>query len=557
MRRHLLISLVLFLLTLIVFAQVRKFDFINVDDSQYIRDNGRVLSGMTFSNIGWAFTTLKMANWHPLAWLSHMADAQMFGVNPAGHHMTSAVIHSINAALVYLVLMSLTGSTWKSAIVAALFAVHPLRMESVAWVSERKDVLCAMFFIAAIGCYGRFIATRSKRWYAALVAAFVLGIMSKPMIVTLPFVLLLIDCWPLKRPARWALLVEKLPLLALSIMSAIVTMIAQSRGGAVVDQHRYPMLLRVGNAIWSYGRYLKKTAWPSDLAAYYPYMGVMPGTSLPWGKAAIAAIVLIALTALTMRMWRIERAALIGWLWFLGVLVPTMGLVQVGTQSMADRYAYLPHIGLFIAIVWGIDAIGATVRPVACAFAGLTIAIFGGCTMYQLHYWQNSGALFAHALEVTDHNAVANKCRGMWLIDEGRGREAEGYFIQALSLDPSDFETEMNYGNLLAERGAAREGLDHLLAAVRVAPRRADVQSNLADVLAQLGRNDEAIQHYQMAIQLDPDLPQPYLNYGITLAQAGRVREALPLFERALQLRPDYQQARQMRDTARKMLGQP
>ena len=548
MRRDLLVSFALFLFTLLVFFQVRRFDFINTDDPQYVVENPHVRAGVTRADVAWAFTTSRMANWHPLTWLSHMADVQMFGMKPGAHHMTSAVIHAVNAALVYLVLVSLTRSPGKSGIVAALFALHPLRMESVAWVAERKDVLCALFFIIAVGCYGKYALTSGRErfvWYGGVIAAFVLGILSKPMIVTLPFVLLLLDCWPLKRPGRWELVVEKVPLFALALASALVTLIVQRAGGAVHTTPHLSLTLRIANAIWSYGRYIRKTVWPSDLAAYYPYFGVVPGTSLPWDKVVIAFVALVALSGVAIWLWRGrgERAALVGWLWFLGVMAPTIGLVQAGTQSMADRYTYLPHIGLFIALVWGVDAVAGQVRIATIVVAALAIVAFAGCTIYQLRYWRNSETLYTHALKVTDHNSIANRCIAMWLTEENRGDEALPFYQAAVQIDPDDAEAHKNLGSLLLERGQLAEALTHLETAIALQPRNADVHNNLANALAAGGRTDEALAHYQTAIELDPDLAPAYFNYAITLAQNGRIRQSLPLFARALQLQPDYAKA--------------
>lgn len=543
MRRQLMIGGALFVVTLAVFAQVRRFDFINVDDPQYIRDNSMVRAGLTARGAHWAFTTFTASNWHPLTWLSHMADVEMFGLESGGHHLTSAVIHSLNAALLFFVLAFLTQSTWRSAIVAALFALHPLRMESVAWVSERKDVLCAMFFLLAIFCHARFVRSGGRvTWYAATLGAFAMALMSKPMAVTLPCVLLLLDVWPLNRPIQWRLIWEKVPLFLLSATSATVTLIAQGQGGAT-SEATGTQALRLGNAIWSVGRYLRKTVWPFDLAANYPYLGMVPGTQLPISGVLWSASVVVVISVFAWLMWRRERAILVGWLWFLGMLVPVIGVIQVGEQSMADRYSYLPHIGLFIAAVWGFAAIARAKQ--AGAVLGLGAAfLLAASTAYQLRYWQNSGTLFQRALQVTDHNAPAEMCLAMWLVEQKQPDAAMEHFNEAVKIDPQDFQIHMNLGSLLLEQGRAKEAIPHLEFAARAQPNRAVVQTNYANALADLGRIDEAVASYQRAIKLDPGLAQAWYNYGVTLAKVGRLRDASPPLAEALRLRPDYPEAR-------------
>ena len=536
---HTALAVGLFIATLLVFQQVRRFEFINYDDRLDITENPHVRGGLTLHNVGRSFTTLRHANYFPLTWISHMAAVEVFDLDPGPHHLVNAVIHAMNAAVAFMVLLSLTGATWKSLIVAALFTVHPLRMESVAWVAERKDVLCALFFLLAIGCYAPYARAKDRRWYVATAACFGLGALAKPMIVTLPFVLLLLDVWPLARVNRSSfrsLVVEKLPLFAIAIGSGVVTVIAQRAGGAMDATARPSVALRLGNAIWSYGRYLKKTVWPNDLAAFYPYPGVVPGTSFPWSSAAIAAIVLIAITAAAIMLWRRERAVLIGWLWFLGVLVPTIGLVQVGLQSMADRYSYLPHIGLFIAIVWGIDALAPRIRTLTTALAVVAMVAFAGCTMYQLRYWRDSIALFEHALAVTDHNATASACLAMALTEAKRPDDAIPYYLDAIRFDPTNWTAQTNLGNLLSQRGDTAKALAHLREAVRLAPDSGQTHNNLANALANAGQTDAAIAEYQDAIRVEPDLAAAHFNYGLTLAQIGKVHEAIPELDRAAQL---------------------
>ena len=549
-QRHVWTAAGLFLLTVLVFIQCTRFDFINLDDPQYVASNDRVLKGLSWENARWAFTTLRMANWHPLTWLSYMLDAELFGRSAGGYHAVNVVLHAINAALLYLVLVSMTAKPWHSAVAAALFAVHPLRMESVAWVAERKDVLCALFFIGAIGCHARYAAARSWRWYAAVVGCFVLGMLSKPMIVTLPFVLLLMDAWPLKRPERWIRLVgEKLPLFALSALSSVITYVAQRRGGATDSQQVYSLSMRLGNAVWAYGRYLKKTLWPDDLAIFYPYIGAVRGTRFPWGAVGISATVLVGVTLVGILMWKRQRAVLVGWLWFLGVAVPTIGLVQVGGQSMADRYSYLPHIGLLIALVWGA---GELVKPRFALFlACAAVAALAGTTLLQLRHWRSSFTVYTHALKVTERNTMANVGLGMWFNRNGQGDQAMAHYIEALKIDPTHATAHSNLGGLLHERGDLRSAYRHLRAALDTNPKSVEAHNNLANVLADRGNESNnpehfhrALEHHARAIELDPDSAESHYNYGVTLARLGRWDEAIARLEHALRLRPTYTNAR-------------
>ncbi|MEA2709497.1 MAG: protein O-mannosyl-transferase, partial [Phycisphaerales bacterium] len=549
-RRHLLVALSLAVLTLLLFVQAVRFDFINFDDFDYVVRNQRVLRGLSLDNVRWAFTTLKLANWHPITWLSHMTDATLFGAAPAGHHLTSVLLHAVNVMLLYLVLAYMTGNARRSLLVAALFAAHPLRMESVAWVSERKDLLSGFFFFLTLAAYTRYARTRSLGWYALATLALGLGLMSKPMLVTAPCVLLLLDFWPLDRFGRDSirrLILEKLPLLAMSAAISAVTYVAQQKGGAVGEERHYPLSLRLANAIWAYGQYLRKTVWPNDLAIFYPYVGVTPESPFPWWRAVVYGIILLALTAVAVRLWRSERAVLIGWLWFIGMLVPTIGLVQVGGQSLADRYTYLPHIGLFIAIVWGVGsltqnspAIGrAAQRAAAVAVVALAIV-----TAMQLKYWQNTITLFDRAVHVTDRNARAHVSLALWYTQHGQHDLAVGHYRDALRFEPGNPQANNNYGNMLVEVGRTDEGREHLVRAVRAQPRYAEAHNNLANLLAQQGKTEQAIRHHEAAIHWDPELAAAHYNYGLTLARIGKLAAAQPRLERALQLKPDHPEAR-------------
>ena len=378
------------------------------------------------------------------------------------------------------------------------------------------------------------------------------------MIVSLPGVLLLLDAWPLKRSTPLAkLILEKVPFVVLSLAVSIAAVISQQKGKAI-HTGEISFGVRIGNAVWAYARYLKKTVLPNDLAAFYPYLGHVPGTVLPWDKVVVSLVVLIVISIVAVLALKRERAVLMGWLWFLGVLVPTIGLLQVGVQSMADRYSYLPQIGLFIAVVWVLGALVERwpgIKGLAAIVAGSAIALFAGCTAYQLHYWQNSQTLFMHALAVTESNSMAAKSVGMYLSAHGRDAEAETYYVEALRIDPNDPGANANLANLLAARGDTANALEHADRAVRIVPDNAEFENNLANILAQAGRSDEAIANHKKAIALDPDLAEAHFNYGVTLAQLGRVTEAAPDLKRAIELRPDYANARYVYGVALWTLG--
>jgi tetratricopeptide (TPR) repeat protein len=552
------VALAMGILTLLLFIRAAGFDYLNLDDWAYVKGNVHVTTGWSLANFRWAFTTFDQSNYHPLTWLGLQSIAQLTGPQPAGFHLANILLHALNAALLYLLLVQLTQARWRSGIVAALFAFHPLRLESVAWIAEFKDVLCATFFLLTLMAYGQYALGweskttgappkrifRQAGWYFSALILFGLGLLAKPMLATLPCVLLLIDFWPLKRRVRWTrLLIEKIPFALITAASCVITYIAQRSGGAVGSTGRYPLLIRFGNALWAYGRYLRKSFWPDDLAIFYPYRGVVPHTNFPWGLAIASAIVLVLITLLAIWLWRRERAVLVGWLWFLGMLVPTIGIVQVGGQSMADRYSYLPQIGLLIAIIWGAACVlrlgSSRFMGVGLAAAGAAIVALGITTLFQLSHWQNSYTLFSHAISVTDHNAIATSAIGRYFEYHGDSRQAMDYFIRAYRIDPSAPAVETYLGGLIRDLGRPREALPHLERAVRLNPKDADAQNNLANTLADLGRYPEALEHFDRAVELDPTQAQAWLNYAVTLASTGQIARSLPKFQQALSLRPD------------------
>ncbi len=463
---------------------VAGFDFVVYDDYSYITNNPVVQEGLSVRGLSWAFTTFHASNWHPLTWLSHMLDVELFGLDAGWHHLVNALIHLANSVLLFLVLRGMTGATWRSFVVAALFGVHPLHVESVAWVAQRKDVLSGFFWILAMAAYLRYVRRPGTARYLAALACFALGLLCKPMAVTLPFVLLLLDWWPLGRMAGEPgaqgapgqplhaglpkLLLEKVPFLLLSALSAAVTFLAQKQGGAL-DQ-ALSLWARVQNALVAYAAYLWKTVAPVSLAVLYPH----PGSSVPAGKAIAAGLLLAALTAAFVHLRGRRPHLLAGWLWYLGTLVPVIGLVQVGVQSLADRYTYIPLVGIFIALSWeaGDRLSRLRVRPSGAAVvAGLVLSALVAVSGVQVRYWRNSVALFRHALSVEPDNWVAHVNLGWALEQEGRLDDAASHYRAALAIRP---------GNPYAH-------------------------NNLGYVLELLGRTDEAVFHYREALRLKPD----------------------------------------------------
>ena len=457
-----LLALGLVALAAAIYWPVGGFGFVAYDDQAYLSGNEMVRRGLSWSGATWAFTTLTAANWHPLTWLSYLLDVKLFGVDPGWHHRVNVVFHAANGVLLFAFLRRTTGSLWRSALVAALFVAHPLHVESVAWISERKDVLSTFFWLLAMLAYAAYVQ-RPNRWrYLAVAALFVLGLLAKPMVVTLPFALLLLDVWPLRRrPA----LVEKLPLFAISALSCVTTWVAQARSGAVRGTQWLTIPVRVENALASYAVYLGKTVWPESLAALYPHPGYQAG-GIPGGQIALAVAVLVVVTAVAIRLRRSVPAVAVGWCWYLGTLVPVIGLVQVGQQSMADRYTYLPLIGIFFAVVWGLAALAARVRLgriAAGAVASAAVMAFALTARHQAGYWRDSIALFDHAAHVTENNWLAWKNLGAALYESGRRPEALAAFQEEARIDPSDpdawFNLGMTYGELErhAESAAAFE----------------------------------------------------------------------------------------------------
>jgi tetratricopeptide (TPR) repeat protein len=511
--------------TLAVYAQVMNHHFIILDDNRYIRENPIVNRGLTLTGIAWAFTTFYAANWHPLTWLSHMLDSQIFGLNAGGHLLVNALIHASNALLLFLFLRRVTGARWQSAIVAALFALHPLHVESVAWAAERKDTLSTFFGLLTLLAYASYVAAPSRKRYALVAVALALGLMAKPMLVTWPFVLLLLDYWPLRRyhwhpgtgtagffRALVPLVREKLPLFCLAAASVVITFIAQSNGGAVRAFVQVPVSLRLSNAIVSYAKYLFLTVWPRDLAVYYPFSR----TGVPLWELACAIVVLTVITVFVLRQARERPYLFVGWLWFVGTLVPVIGLVQVGGAAMADRYHYVPSIGLFVALVFGLSDLARAFRIHRAALGALTVAalsILACLTAVQIGRWRNSVTLFEYALSLTPDSRMIENNLGTVLGESGRYGEAAAHFAKALRTKPdfleamsvSDADIRTNLGLLLVRQGKLAEAAQQLNDALRLNPNSAETHEALGIVLAMSGKAEESILHFSIAIRLRPD----------------------------------------------------
>jgi Tfp pilus assembly protein PilF len=570
-RRNLVLGLLLVIATLALYNPVTHHPFVNFDDDRYVTDNTHVRSGLHWETVKWAFTSFDEANWHPLTWLSHALDWQLFGQNPAGHHYINVLLHALNAVLLFWVLWRATGSTGRSWVVAALFALHPINVESVAWVAERKTILSMLFLLLALGAYGWYVRRPSIGRYMAVAALFACGLMAKPMVITLPFLLLLWDYWPLQRAQSFArLALEKIPLLALSAASAVVTVRAQRAGNAVGSMVEYPLSMRMENAAISYVRYLGKALWPSGLSPQYPY----PEGVLKW-EAIGASVVLLAITILVCTAGKRRRYLAVGWFWFLGTMVPMIGLVQVGSQAMADRYAYLPFVGLFILICWGLaDWAGEkAAAKIALAVAGCIVLLaLSAVTLRQIAYWSDNVTLWAHAVAVTPGSFIAEDNLGGALLTEGREEEAMPHFRAAAALDPIDPMSGLNLAAYAQRQGHAQEAVDQyakVLTMTRDPRLRATALSDMGYALRDLGDSVHAEASFRAAVNLRPRTLRAWLGLGLTEQKSGNYAEAIKdyaqvlaiqqwdlgyfLLARALEQNGQAEAAKAARDEARRL----
>jgi len=521
---------------------------VDYDDDEYVFTNPHVRAGLDAESITWAFTSTEMANWHPLTWLSHMLDCQLYGLEPAGHHMTSVALHAANAALLFLVLASLTGLTWPSAFAAALFAVHPLNVESVAWIAERKNVLCTLFWLLSLWAYGRYARRPGAARYAPVLAGAVLALMAKPMAVTLPLTLLLLDYWPLGRMSRATalrLVVEKAPLFVLSAASSAMTFHAQLTSGTVVTVEAIPLRARLFNAVISYVAYVGKILWPATLGVFYPHREA----AIPVGYVAAAAVALVLVTAAVLRYAPRAPYLAMGWLWYGVTLVPVIGIVQVGTQAMADRYTYVPAIGLFIAAAWAAAGLAARApRPEAWAAAAAVLLCALTLRMErQLSVWRDSYTLFSSTVAAVPDSWVARYNLGNALASAGRPAEAEAQFRETVRLQPRFGRGHNNLGDALDAQGRHPEALQAYEEAIRVSPQLVEARNNRAIVLGALGRREEAVETLRKAVAMQPRFAEAWLNLGIVLRQMGRLPESAQALDEAVTLRPDLDLARYQR----------
>ena len=592
--------------TAVLYWPITGHGFIGFDDNQYLVQNWHIHSGLTWRAITWAFQSGYASNWHPLTWISHLLDYQFYGLNPAGHHFTSLILHSVNSALLFILLKQMTGATWRSALVAALFAWHPLHVESVAWAAERKDVLSAFFWILTLMAYTQYArkriadsrgikspgngpaesATKSPPlpegegrgegearstptsgpgfYYGLSLALFALALMSKPMAVTLPFVLLLLDFWPLGRlqiltastadnthhavPRRSGAkartrttLLEKLPFFLLAIAASIITFEVQHAGGAVGTLSAAPISLRIENAFLAYAGYILKTIWPTNLSALYPLSPHLPIASV---VGAIFFFVLVCAAAF----WFAKKSPYLfsGWFWFAGTLVPVIGIIQVGAQSMADRYTYIPSIGLFIAIVWGAAALLSKIPKAQNVFAGAAVMILAAffiLARHQLGYWQNGETLFKHAIAVTHNNYLAYSALSSSLDSEGHTDAAIQAANEAVRIQPDYPEGHYNLGTLLLAAGKTDDAIQNFEAALKVNPRFADAENNLGKAFQTEGKLDDAIAHLSAANRLSPNDPDILYNLGSVLLMQSKLPEAAAQFSEAIRLMPEHADA--------------
>lgn len=520
-------------IVLLAYGQVLHFDFVNFDDQDYVTANPNVQAGLTWPGVAWAFRTSFTGNWFPLTWLSHMTDCELFGLDAGWHHFTSVVIHALTTVLLFWFLKSVTASYGRSAVAAFLFAIHPLRVESVAWVAERKDVLCGLFWVLTIWSYSAF-AARPSRWrYALTLVLFCLGLMTKPMMVTLPLVLCLLDLWPLRRGIR---LVEKLPLLAISLGVSVITYAVHREVGATAASDIIPLLVRLENALVSYIVYVLNVFWPVNLAVYYPYPRPWETLLVP---AIIAGTVLILLTVLAVRTFVRWPHFAVGWFWYLVTLVPVIGIVQVGGQSRADRYTYIPAIGLTIAFVWGgSELLRAQPRICACATAAIC-ALSLVLTIRQVQYWRDSVSLYQRAIAVTSGNYLAHFNLAKAFDTRGETAQAAEELRKTVHLRPNLALAHAELGQILARQGQSENAVEELRQAVSLDPGGADSHFRLGSVLGLIGRADDAVSEFQRGLELEPNNADAHYNLGVAYARSERTSDAEREFAATLRLRPE------------------
>lgn len=552
LRRQKLIIICLFLIvaTLIAYWETMNNGFIDYDDQIYITENPQVQAGITLAGIVWAFTNTETGYLHPLTWLSYMFDYEMYKLNPLGYHWTNLEFHIANSVLLFIIFNWMTGALWRSAFVAALFALHPLHVESVAWIAERKDVLSTFFGILCLGAYYSYVRRSTKIRYLILILFFILGLMSKPMLVTLPFVFILLDFWPLGRfqaPANkkqhsffritLSLVVEKMPLIVISAIVSFMTIHMQQLSvGPLLSLETFPLKIRIYNSLVSYINYIVKMLWPQNLAVFYPY----PAT-FDIETAVLSGLILLGGSVLTILASRKFPYVTIGWLWYLVTLIPVIGLIPAGAHSMADRYTYIPLIGLFIVLAWGFSDISRRWRYrkiILSTLASIVLVSLITCTWFQVRFWRNSKTLFSHAINVTHNNWLAHKALGLVYKKEGNLDKAAFHFIEELKICPQDAETHVSLGNIFALKGQIKNAICHFYEALRINPKSTGAHNDLGNALARQGKAEEAIYHYYEALRINPEYIPAYLNLGKVFTNLGKTQKAICNYRKALSLDP-------------------
>jgi Flp pilus assembly protein TadD len=552
---ELLVCLFLAVTTLAVFWQLTNCGFVFIDDPVYVTNNPHVQAGLRGEGILWALTTTHADFWHPLTWLSYMLDCQLFGLRAGMFHLTNLLFHVATSILLFLVFRRMTGALWPSAFVAAMFALHPLHVEPVAWIAQRKDVLSTYFWVLTMWAYARYAERPRLNRYFLVLLFLALGLMAKPMLVTLPFVLLLLDYWPLgrfqfgqsggtdsqQRSLAFRLLLEKIPFFVLSAALSIVTYLVQQSRGVLPSLGSFPLTPRIANALVSYVIYIRKMIWPDCLAVFYPHP-----SRLSWWQVAGSCLLLISISSLVIRAFRRFPYLPIGWLWYIGTLVPVIGLVKFGGHGMGDRYTYVPLIGIFVIIAWGVPDLVARwhYKNIGLAtIAASVLSVLMVITWLQVQYWTNNFTLFEHALDVTDNNYVAHTNLGIALKNNGRTAEAIGHFTEVLRLRPDYVQAHDNLGNILVAQGKVDEAIYHYFEALRINPNHMKAHNNLGNVLVAQGKVDEAIFHYSEALRINPDFAEVQHNLGVALFRKGKIKEAISCFQEALRIRPDFPNA--------------
>ena len=530
-------------------------------------------TGLTYESIKWAFITSHPPYWHPVTWISHLIDYQLYGLHPKGHYQTNLFLHIVNSLILFLVVLRMTGALWQSGFVAAIFSFHPINVESVAWLAERKNVLSTLFWLLTMLAYINYAAMPTVKRYGLVLFFFTLGLMSKPMIVTLPFVLLLLDYWPLgrleirqgrkndallnKRTANRSqttkLILEKIPLLVLAIGLSIATFHFQKLAGAVKPFDIFPLQARIANAMVSYLEYLEKMVWPSGLSILYPH----PGNTLPVWKGFLSGVLLIGITIISIRLIRKAPYFIVGWFWYLGTLIPVIGIVQVGGQAMADRFAYIPLIGIFIIVAWGFPELISKwylKRKVLSVVAGIIIFALLAKTSEQVGYWKNSITIFRHAISVTDKKypsfTVIHNNMGIALFSDHKNEEAISHFKKAINLKPTNSKAYYNLGIALFSIQKYEEAIYHYRMAIKLEPKYTSAHYNLGNTLFAVNQTEEAISQFRIAIKLQPNLPNAHYNLGYALFRKGENKEAVYHFRETLKLRPNLVKARESLNSA-------